>query len=164
MRDSVQRVKQTLAHISGMKGNKPVDYFHRKLGKILWEKVGIYRTEEGMRQALPEILALEEQWRREGGITGGIDTVNQELEKAIHLEDYFALARLVIKDALQRKESCGSHFRTESATPDGDTLRNDALFQFVGAWEYKGPQTEPVLHKEPLEFKYVKPGDRTYNG
>ena len=164
MRDSVLRVKQTLALLAGMKGNKPVDYFHRRLGKILWEKVGINRTEEGMRQALPEIQALEEQWRREGGITGGIDTVNQELEKAIHLEDYFALAQLVIKDALQRKESCGSHFRTESATPDGDTLRNDELFQFVGAWEYKGPQTEPVLHKEPLDFKYVKPGDRTYNG
>jgi succinate dehydrogenase / fumarate reductase flavoprotein subunit len=163
MRDSVQRVEQDVARLASMKGRKPVDYFHRKLGKVLWDNVGIYRTEEGLRQTLPLIEALEEEWLREGGVTGGTDTVNQELEKAIHLQDYFTLARLVVLDALQRKESCGSHFRTESATADGNTLRDDDAFQFVGVWEYKGPQTEPVLHKEPLEFEAVKPAERTYN-
>ncbi len=155
-------VQKRIDRIMALKGNVPVDVFHRELGNMMWEHAGIAKSAEGLSSLISRLGALEERFRNEAGITGSQATVNQELEKAIHLEDYFTLAGLMVQDALHREESCGSHFRIESQTKDGETLRDDDRFQYVAAWEYKGQAEAPLLHREPLVYEETRMTERKY--
>jgi len=161
--------KDTERELTGMtnkllsvKGKKPVDVLHKQLGKIMWDKCGMARNERGLKEALKEIPALREEFWTNVLIPGSGDTFNQELEKAHRLADFLELAELMCQDALHREESCGGHFREEHQTEDGEAKRNDKKFSYVAAWEYKGPDKTETLHKEPLEFEYVHPAQRSY--
>jgi succinate dehydrogenase / fumarate reductase flavoprotein subunit len=144
------------------KGTKSVDYYHRELGKIMWDYCGMGRTAEGLEKALTLIPELREEfWSNVRVLGGGMET-NQELEKAGRLVDFFELGELMCIDALQRNESCGGHFREEFQTEDGEAKRNDAEYTYVSAWQYAGENNAPLLHKEPLEFEYVKLATRSY--
>jgi succinate dehydrogenase / fumarate reductase flavoprotein subunit len=157
-----EKVKQRIRNLMEIRGRTPVDDLHRQLGQLMWEHAGIIRSAQGLTETFDGLEVLRERFGKETGIPGSDKTVNQELEKALHLEDFLLLAGLMIRDALHRKESCGGHFRVESQTKDGETLRNDKEFQYVAAWEYKGPGNEPELHKEPLEFRYIHVTERKY--
>ncbi len=161
-REARSAVVQRITALSALQGSVPVDHFHRKLGGLLWEHAGIERSAGGLASVLPEIDQLEASFLKEAGIPGSDKTVNQELEKAIHLQDYLTLSRLMTTDALHREESCGSHFRTESQTAEGEALRDDSRFQYVAAWEYGGERETPVLHTEPLVFENIQVTDRKY--
>ncbi|HZF11444.1 MAG TPA: fumarate reductase/succinate dehydrogenase flavoprotein subunit [Thermoanaerobaculia bacterium] len=143
-------------------GKRSVDSFHRELGKICWDYCGIARNAEGLQKALSLIPALREEFWRDVRILGGENQVNQELEKAARLADFFELAELMCRDALDRDESCGGHLREEHQTEDGEALRNDEAFSFVSAWEWKGAGKPPVRHEEPLRFEFVEPSRRSY--
>ena len=157
-----EKVKQRIRNLMEIRGRTPVDDLHRQLGQLMWEHAGIIRSAQGLTETFDGLEVLRERFGKETGIPGSDKTVNQELEKALHLEDFLLLAGLMVRDALHRKESCGGHFRVESQTKDGETLRNDKEFQYVAAWEYKGPGSEPELHKEPLEFRYIHVTERKY--
>jgi succinate dehydrogenase / fumarate reductase flavoprotein subunit len=144
------------------KGTKTVDHFHRALGKLMWEYCGMARTEAGLKSALEKIPVLREEFWRDVNVPGSDAELNQALEKAGRVADFFELAELMCRDALQRRESCGGHFRVESQTPDGEALRDDANFAFVAAWEYQGEGKAPVMHKEPLQFENVHLAQRSY--
>jgi succinate dehydrogenase / fumarate reductase, flavoprotein subunit len=149
-------------HFLNTKGTKSVDHYHRELGKIMWDYCGMSRTAEGLQTALKLIPELREEfWSNVRVLGGGLET-NQELEKAGRLVDFFELGELMCIDALQRDESCGGHFREEYQTEDGEAKRNDDEFTYVSAWQYAGEQNAPILHKEPLEFEYVKLATRSY--
>ncbi|HLA66295.1 MAG TPA: fumarate reductase/succinate dehydrogenase flavoprotein subunit [Acidimicrobiia bacterium] len=143
-------------------GTRTVDWFHRELGKIVWDDCGMTRSAEGLQTALGEIPALREEFYADVKILGGADTLNQSLEKAGRVADFFELAELMCRDALQREESCGGHFRTEHQTPEGEALRNDEDFAFVSAWGWNGLDVEPTLTKEPLVFEDVALKTRSY--
>ena len=145
-------------------GTKTVDHFHRELGKIVWELIGMARNEAGLSEALAKIPELRKEFWSDLKLLGDADTVNQSLEKALRLADFMELAELKALDALQRNESCGGHFREESQTEGGEAKRDDENFSFVGAWEYGGPdiQHDAVLHKEPLVWENVQPTQRNY--
>jgi succinate dehydrogenase / fumarate reductase flavoprotein subunit len=142
-------------------GTRSVDWFHRELGKIMIEQCGMSRSREGLEKALSEIPALRREFDSDLRVLGSADTVNQSLERAGRVTDFFELAELMCRDALDREESCGGHFRLEHQTPEGEALRDDEDFAFVSAWEWQdgSPQT---LHKEPLEFEYVALTQRSY--
>ncbi len=140
----------------------PADEIYRQLGHLMWEKVGISRNAADLESALAEVDTLEAAFEKAACVPGVQYGMNQELEKAVRVWDFFDMARLMIKDALHRAESCGGHFRQESSTPDGETLRNDAEYMYVGAWEYKGPDGEPELHKEQLHFEFTEISQRNY--
>lgn len=156
------KVQDRIDRLLNIKGHVPIDRFHRKLGKLMWDHAGIVRSADLLKEALPLIDQLETSFREEAGIPRNSHTVNQELEKAIHLEDYFTVAKLMVTDALYRKESCGSHFRTESTTKDGETLRDDEHFQHVAAWQYDHKDGGPILHKEQLVFENIPVTERKY--
>jgi succinate dehydrogenase / fumarate reductase flavoprotein subunit len=144
------------------KGTKSVDYYHRELGKIMWDYCGMGRTAAGLQKALELIPQLREEfWANVRVLGGGLET-NQELEKAGRLADFFELGELMCIDALQREESCGGHFREEYQTEDGEAKRNDEEYTYVSAWQYAGETNAPILHKETLEFEYVKLATRSY--
>jgi succinate dehydrogenase / fumarate reductase flavoprotein subunit len=144
------------------KGTKSVDYYHRELGKIMWDYCGMGRTAAGLQKALELIPQLREEfWANVRVLGGGLET-NQELEKAGRLADFFELGELMCVDALQREESCGGHFREEYQTDDGEAKRNDDEYTYVSAWQYAGETNAPILHKETLEFEYVKLATRSY--
>jgi len=138
------------------------DYFHRKLGKIMWDHCGMSRTEEGLKTALEEIPKLREQFHREVSVPGSGSAFNQTLEKAGRVADFIELGELMCRDALQRDESCGAHFREEHQTDEGEAERNDEDYSYVSAWEHTGVGDEPLLHREDLEFEFVKPTVRSY--
>ena len=142
-------------------GSKSSDYYHRELGKIVWDYCGMSRDRTGLEKALSEIPALREEFTTNVAVPGGRG-VNQELEKVQRVADFFDLAELMCRDALEREESCGGHFREEYQTPDGEALRNDDDFCNVAAWEWTGNPSEPNKHVEPLEFEYVKLTQRSY--
>jgi succinate dehydrogenase / fumarate reductase flavoprotein subunit len=144
------------------KGARTVDSFHRELGKIVWDYCGMSRNAEGLTFAIKKIRELREQYWRDVKVLGDGEGINQSLEKAGRVADFFELAELMCIDALERDESCGGHFREEHQTPDGEALRDDERFSYVSAWEYQGPDTPPLLNKEPLEFEYVHPSQRSY--
>jgi succinate dehydrogenase / fumarate reductase, flavoprotein subunit len=144
------------------KGTKPVDYFHRKLGRIMWDQCGMARNATGLKQAIEEIRELREAFWKDVRVSGSADELNPELEKAGRVADFLELGELMCKDALDREESCGGHFREESQTEEGEAMRNDELFAFVSAWEYKGDPKDAQLHKEPLEYENVKLTQRSY--
>ncbi|MFD6662902.1 fumarate reductase/succinate dehydrogenase flavoprotein subunit [Micromonospora chalcea] len=155
--DVEDRIKRLLA----INGDRTVDSFHRELGQIMWEHCGMERSEAGLRKAIDEIRALREQFWQRVRVPGDGEGLNQSLEKAGRVADFFELAELMCIDALHREESCGGHFRAEHQTSDGEAQRDDDRFAYVAAWEYTGTG-EPVLHKEDLTFEYVHPTQRSY--
>lgn len=144
------------------KGSYSVDYYHKKLGKIMWDKVGMARNAVDLQSAIQEITELREDFLKNVKVTGKADSKNSELEKAGRLVDYFELAQLMAKDALDRDESCGCHFREEHQTEDGEAKRNDEDFKYVAAWEYMGANQEAKFHKEDLEFEAIELTTRSY--
>jgi succinate dehydrogenase / fumarate reductase flavoprotein subunit len=143
-------------------GHHTVDDMHRRLGKIVWDYCGMSRNAQGLEYALGRICELREQYWADVKVTGAADDLNQSLEKAGRVADFFELAQLMCIDALHRNESCGGHFREEYQTPDGEAQRNDEAFSYVAAWEYQGPDRGPSLNREPLTFEYVHPSQRSY--
>ncbi|MFP3901440.1 MAG: fumarate reductase/succinate dehydrogenase flavoprotein subunit [Acidimicrobiia bacterium] len=154
-------VGDVVARLLSINGTRSVDHFHRELGSIMWEHCGMARDRTGLEKALSEIPALREEFWKDVRILGG-PGLNQSLEKATRVADFFELAELTVRDALHREESCGGHFREESQTEEGEALRDDDRFAYVAAWEWTGKGNEPVLHREPLEFEYVKLSQRSY--
>ncbi|MFN3485257.1 MAG: fumarate reductase/succinate dehydrogenase flavoprotein subunit [Planctomycetota bacterium] len=155
-------VGERLRKLLSIQGRRTVDSFHRELGKILWDSCGMSRNEKGLQEALRRIPALREEFWRDVKVVGSGEDLNASLEKAGRVADFFELAELMCRDALERDESCGGHFREEHQTPDGEALRDDERFCHVAAWEYQGPDRPPVRHIEPLVFEYVKPTQRSY--
>jgi succinate dehydrogenase / fumarate reductase flavoprotein subunit len=143
-------------------GQRTVDSFHKELGRIMWESCGMARTEEGLKTALQKIPALREEYWRNVRVLGEEASVNQSLEKAGRVADFLELAELMCRDALERRESCGGHFRLEYQTPEGEALRDDEHFSHVAAWEYTGDGQIPRRNQEPLTFEYVHPSQRSY--
>ncbi|GAA2365208.1 fumarate reductase/succinate dehydrogenase flavoprotein subunit [Dactylosporangium salmoneum] len=155
-------VEERLASLLAVNGDRTVDSFHRELGHIMWEYCGMERTEEGLTKAISLIRSLREEFWTRVKVPGTGEQLNQNLERAGRVADFFELAELMCVDALHRAESCGGHFRGESQTPDGEALRHDDEFSYVAAWEFAGTGEPPVLHKETLEFEYVHPTQRSY--
>src|SRR5271163_3710770 len=156
---SVQHMTDKLLSI---KGKRTVDSFHRELGKIMWDHCGMSRTAKGLEVAIGQIRALREEYWQNVNVPGSGDDLNQSLEKAGRVADFFELGELMCIDALERNESCGGHFREEYQTPEGEAQRNDDQFSYVAAWGYMGLGNRPELSKEPLEFHYVHPSQRSY--
>lgn len=160
--EAEQAVKDRLNTLIGNEGTKSVDYFHKRLGKIMWDKCGMARNAEGLKEAIAEIQALREEFWKDVRVPGSQDGMNQELEKAGRVADFLELGELMCRDALNREESCGGHFREESQTEEGEAKRNDDAFAYVAAWEFTGVDQEPNLHKENLEFENVELKQRSY--
>ena len=144
------------------KGSKTVDYFHRKLGKIIWNKCGMSRNKKGLEEAIAEVKALREEFYKDVFVPGTADSFNEPLAKALRVADFLELGELFAKDALERTESCGGHFREESQTPEGEALRDDKNFTFVSAWEYQGEPSKAKLHKEVLKYENIELKTRSY--
>ena len=160
--DALSACRARIAGLLEMKGQRTVDDLHRELGHLLWEKAGMARSRESLCEALAEIPRLRAEFKKNVRVPGGADRLNQELEKALRLEDFLDFAELLVRDALERDESCGGHFRVEHQTKDGEALRDDEHFAHVAAWEYRGEETPPVRHVEPLAFENVKLAVRSY--
>ncbi|WP_433318129.1 fumarate reductase/succinate dehydrogenase flavoprotein subunit [Micromonospora chersina] len=154
-------VEDRLQRLLAINGDRTVDSFHRELGQIMWEHCGMERSEAGLRKAIDEIRTLRDEFWQRVRVPGDGEGLNQSLEKAGRVADFFELAELMCIDALHREESCGGHFRAEHQTPDGEAQRDDDRFSYVAAWEYTGTGL-PVLHKEDLTFEYVHPTQRSY--
>jgi succinate dehydrogenase / fumarate reductase flavoprotein subunit len=161
-RESVNCVQERINKLLSVKGNRSVREIHRELGRVLWDDVGMARTEQSLRQALAKIPVLRDEFWHSVSVPGTPDNLNQSLEYAGRVADYLEFAELLALDALQRRESCGGHFREESQTPEGEALRDDEHYSYVAAWEFTGVGREPVLHKEPLVFEEVHPTQRSY--
>ena len=157
-----ENVKKRILKLLAINGDKPVDYFHKRLGKIMWEYVGMSRNKEGLEFAINEIKKIRNEFWTEVRIPGKQDEMNSELEKAGRVADFLELGELFAKDALERTESAGGHFREESQTPEGEALRNDKDFAFTSAWEYVGEPSDAILHKEELEFNEIELKQRSY--
>ncbi|MGE8292492.1 MAG: fumarate reductase/succinate dehydrogenase flavoprotein subunit [Sphingobacterium sp.] len=155
-------VKKQIDELLQIKGNKTVDYFHKTLGKLLYDYCGLARNEQGLQYAIAEIKKLKQEFYSNVMVSGQLNSLNTELEKAGRVADYFEIGELMCYDALTREESCGAHFREEYQTADGEALRNDAEFQFISAWAWKGEGEEPELIKEPLTFEEIQPTVRSY--
>jgi len=159
--ESAQAVSDRTKRLLSIKGNRTVDSFHRELGLLVWEHCGMARNDAGLRHCLDEIPRIEAEFWSNVNVPGSGEELNQSLEKAGRVSDFFQLAKLMVTDALHRTESCGGHFREESQTAEGEALRDDDAFAYVAAWEYAG-DAPPVLHKEPLEFDEVHLSQRSY--
>ena len=155
-------VKAQLEGFIGNKGKNSVDYYHRKLGKIMWDKCGMSRNEKGLKAAIKEIKQLREDFYKNVNVPGRINEFNEQLAKAGRVADFLELGELFAKDALERTESCGGHFREESQTPEGEALRDDKNFTFVSAWEYKGEPSKAKIHKEDLKYEEIEVKTRSY--
>jgi succinate dehydrogenase / fumarate reductase flavoprotein subunit len=160
--EAENNVRTQLEKFLNNNGTHTVDHFHKKLGKIMWDKVGMARNAQGLTEAISEIAALRDEFYRDVKVPGELHSFNQELEKAMRVADFLELGELFAKDALHRQESCGGHFREEYQTEEGEAQRDDENFAYVAAWEYKGKPSEAVLHKEPLVFENVKLVQRSY--
>jgi succinate dehydrogenase / fumarate reductase flavoprotein subunit len=161
-RSAEAEVAANTRRLLDIRGTRSVDSFHRELGGLVWETCGMARTAEGLRQALARIPELRERYWKDVRVLGQGEDFNQSLEKAGRVADFLELAELMCRDALERNESCGGHFREEYQTPEGEALRNDAEYSYVAAWEFRGAGNAPALHKEPLQFEYVLPAQRSY--
>jgi succinate dehydrogenase / fumarate reductase flavoprotein subunit len=155
-------VKNHIDKLMSTNGSRTVDSFHRELGKICVDFCGMSRNKEGLDDAIRKIAALREEYWRDVKVLGGPGELNQSLEKAGRVADFFELAELMCRDALNRNESCGTHFRTEHVSEEGEALRDDANYTYVAAWEFTGTGNEPVLHKENLDFEFVELATRSY--
>jgi succinate dehydrogenase / fumarate reductase flavoprotein subunit len=161
-RAATAEVEQRVQRLLGIKGKRTVASFHRELGKTVWDYCGMSRTAEGLRKAIDHIRGLREEYWRNLNVPGSGEDLNQQLEGAGRVADFMELAELMCIDALDRNESCGGHFREEFQTEEGEAMRDDVHYQYAAAWEYAGPEAAPVLNKEPLEFEYVHPAQRSY--
>ena len=155
-------VKQKIESLLKTKGNKTVDYYHKKLGKIIWNKCGMSRNADELKNAIEEIKILREDFYANVLVPGSSDSFNEPLAKAIRVSDFLELGELFAKDALERRESCGGHFREEHQSNEGEALRDDENFTFVSAWEYKGNPSDAVLHKEQLNYENIELKTRSY--
>jgi succinate dehydrogenase / fumarate reductase flavoprotein subunit len=157
------KVKASIDGFLNTNGSKSVDHFHKRLGLIMWNKVGMARNLEGLQVAIDEITTLKEDFYANVNVPGTADELNPELEKALRVADFIDLGQLMAMDALARNESCGGHFREEYQDEQGETLRDDENFSFVSAWEYMGFDiTNEVLHKEELKYEFIKIAARNY--
>ena len=157
-----KEVKDRLEGLVNNKGTHSVDYYHKKLGNIMWEKCGMSRNEQGLKEAIAEISELRDDFWKNVSVPGGAYELNQQLEKAGRVADFLELGEAMCLDALTRSESCGGHFREESQTPDGEALRDDENFTFVSAWEHQGTPSEAKLHKEELVYDNIELKQRSY--
>ncbi|MDB9895590.1 MAG: fumarate reductase/succinate dehydrogenase flavoprotein subunit [Flavobacteriales bacterium] len=157
-----KNVSDTIDKLMNIKGDKPVDYFHKRLGKVMWEFAGMARSKEGLEHAISEIKTIRKEFWENVRIPGDKNEMNTELEKAGRVADFLELGELFAKDGLERTESAGGHFREESQTPEGEALRNDKDFAFTSAWEFVGEPSEAILHKEHLEFNDIELKQRSY--
>jgi succinate dehydrogenase / fumarate reductase flavoprotein subunit len=155
-------VTARLGKLLAGKGQRTVDSYHRALGRIMWDKCGMARTAGGLTEAIGEIQALREEFWECVNVPGSATELNQALEKAARVADFFELGELMCRDALHREESCGGHFRVEYQTEDGEAKRDDARFCYVAAWEWQGEGTPQALHREPLTFEHVQLATRSY--
>jgi succinate dehydrogenase / fumarate reductase, flavoprotein subunit len=162
VRNAVACVNETIQKLLAIKGKRTVDSFHRELGTIMWEYCGMSRTAEGLEKAIGQIRELRDEYWQNVTVPGTGADLNQSLEKAGRVADFLELGELMCIDALKRNESCGGHFREEYQTPDGEAMRDDEHFSYVAAWGYRGPGNHPEMTKEPLEFEYVHPSQRSY--
>ena len=160
-KEAEKAVTDRIAKLMGIQGKESVDSVHKKLGKIMWDHVGMARNKEGLEKAIVEIAALRESFWKNVRIPGEANEMNPELEKAERLADFLELGELMARDALNREESCGGHFREEFKTPEGEALRNDADFTYVSTWEHEQGK-DPVLHKEPLNYEFIEVKTRNY--
>ncbi len=154
--------QERIARLLAVKGKRTPDDFHKALGHIMWNKVGMGRNKKGLEEAIQQIAALREEFWKDVNVIGAAGDLNGELERAARIADFLELGELLARDAHHREESCGGHFREEYQTDEGEAQRNDKKFSYVAAWEHTGDGKEPKLHKEPLEFEYVKPSQRSY--
>jgi succinate dehydrogenase / fumarate reductase, flavoprotein subunit len=161
-KDAANNAQAQINKLLTVKGARGIREIHRELGRIMWDDVGMARTEASLQRALTKIPRLREEFWNNVSVPGSPDNMNQSLEYAGRVADYLEFSELLTLDALHRKESCGGHFREESQTPDGEALRDDANFSYVAAWEFKGTGQKPELHKEALEFEEVHPSQRSY--
>ena len=161
-RGTKETTSELTNRLLSIKGKRTVDSFHRELGKLVWEHCGMARNAAGLREALRKIPAIREEFWQNVTVPGSGGEINQSLEKAGRVADFFELAELMCMDALDRNESCGGHFREEYQTPEGEAQRDDDNYAYSAAWEYKGLHKRPELHKEPLQFDYVHPSQRSY--
>ena len=160
--EAEKEVTERLNKLFNIKGTKTVDHFHKKLGHVMWENVGMARNEAGLKKAITEIQQIRADFWKDVKIPGEMNNLNPELEKASRVADFFDIGELMARDALNRNESCGGHFREESVTDDGEAKRDDSKFTYVSCWEYNGDEKEPTLHKEDLVFENVKLTQRSY--
>ena len=160
--EATAAVRERIEKFLSIDGSRTVDSFHKQLGKIMWDHCGMERTEEGLKSAIAQIRELKAEFWRDVKVTGENEELNQTLERAGRVADFFELGELMCIDALERRESCGGHFRAESQTPDGEALRDDENFAHVAAWEFSGDGERPILHKEALEYEYVEMKQRSY--
>jgi succinate dehydrogenase / fumarate reductase flavoprotein subunit len=156
-----KEVSDRIEKLMSIKGKTSVETFHKRLGKIMWEKCGMARNEKGLKEAITEIQQLKQEFWSDVKIPGGINELNPELDKAGRVADFIELGELMCMDALNRNESCGGHFREEYQTPDGEALRNDTDYMYVAAWEFKN-EHKWELHKEELKYEVIKPSQRNY--
>jgi len=161
-REAEASVQHRIDKLLNVKGRETPRALHRRLGKLMWDHVGMGRTADGLETALTRIPELREEFWENVSVTGQSGDLNKNLEYAGRVADYLEFAELLALDALHRNESCGGHFREEYQTPDGEALRDDEHFTYVAAWEFTGVGKPPTLHKEPLVFDYVKPSQRSY--
>ena len=160
--EAEKKSKEILDSLLSIKGSKSVDHFHKRLGKIMWDKCGMARSEKGLKEAIADIKALREEFWKDVRVPGSTNELNPELEKAGRVADFIELGELMCIDALERNESCGGHFREEYQEEDGEAKRDDENFKYVSAWEFKGIGQEPSLHKEELKFEAIKIAARSY--
>ncbi|MCX7861601.1 MAG: succinate dehydrogenase (quinone) flavoprotein subunit, partial [Bacteroidales bacterium] len=160
--EASQEVTQQIEKLMSVNGKETVDYFHKKLGKVMWDKVGMSRTEQSLTEAIQAIKEIKSEFWKNVKVPGKANEYNAELEKAWRVADFIELGELMAMDALHRSESCGGHFREESQTEDGEAKRNDNEFAYVAAWQFQGNDKEPLLHKEELIFKEVQLVQRNY--
>jgi succinate dehydrogenase / fumarate reductase flavoprotein subunit len=161
-KEAASSVQQRIDKVLAVNGRRTVTEFHRELGKLMWDHVGMARNEAGLNTALKRIRQLQGEYWEDVRVPGDKNNLNKQLEFALRVADYLEFAELMTVDALHRSESCGGHFREESQTPDGEALRDDANFSYVAAWEFTGAGKDPVLHKEPLVFENVHLAQRNY--
>mgnify|MGYP005687072195 FL=1 len=159
---SEKEISEKLKKLVSNKGEKSVDYYHKKLGKIMWNKCGMSRNEKDLKSAIKEIKELREDFHKNVKIPGGLNEFNEQLAKATRVSDFLELGELFAIDALERNESCGGHFREEFQTDDGEAIRDDKKFKFVSAWEYNDDPSKPILHKEDLEYEDIEIKTRSY--
>jgi succinate dehydrogenase / fumarate reductase flavoprotein subunit len=162
VREAESQVTCVTNRLLDIKGTRSVDSFHRELGKLMWDYCGMSRNADGLKYALGRIPELRAEFWRGVRVLGAGEELNQSLEKAGRVADFFELSELMCLDALERDESCGGHFREEFQTPDGEALRNDRDYSYVAAWAFRGVGNRPELCKEPLSFEYVHPAQRSY--
>jgi succinate dehydrogenase / fumarate reductase flavoprotein subunit len=162
VKDAEREATARLDRLLAVQGKRTVDSIHRELGKMMWDKCGMSRNETGLKELLEQIPTLREEFWRDVTVTGSAGSFNQVLERAGRVADFLEFAELLVLDALDRRESCGGHFREESQTEDGEAQRDDAHYSHVSAWEFTGVGVAPVMHQEPLEFEHVHPAQRSY--